>query len=52
MGRFNKEMVFFFWLSVENDEAASGHSPRLYLGESLKTEPNQSGLDGVLVLTL
>lgn len=42
-GRFNEEII--------NGEAASGHSTRVYLGESLKTEPNQSGLDGMLSFT-
>ena len=43
-GRFNEEIII-------NGEAASGHSTRVYLGEILKTEPNQSGLDGMLSFT-
>lgn len=43
-GRSNEEIII-------NGEAALGHSLRVYLGESLKTEPNQSGLDGMLSFT-
>lgn len=44
-GRFNEEIII-------NGEAALGHSLQSISGESLKTEPNQSSLDGMLSFTL